>query len=79
MSLKNKLYNIQCELDKIPSRSSTFETCVKKRLSRSVDIHSQYVKRICGYLNSRNSIKVLRQVKEFNKKKSKRLNNDKTN
>ena len=72
MSLKNKLYNIQVELNKIPARDVTLEMCVKKRLERSIDVHSQHVKRICDYLKVRDSLKVLRQVKEFNKKKAKR-------
>lgn len=77
MSLKNKLYNIKEELENIPSRSKTFEMCVKKRLESSIDAHSQYMKRICEYLKIRDSAKVLRTIKEFNKKKGKRASNDK--
>ena len=79
MSLKNKLYNIQVELNKIPARNVTLEKCIQRRLERSVDAHSQYVVRICEYLKIRDSAKVLRQIKEFNKKKAKRSSNGKSN
>ena len=77
MSLKNKLYNIKEELENIPTRSKTFEKCIRKRLESSIDAHSQYMKRICDYLRVRDSAKVLRTIKEFNKKKGKKASNGK--
>jgi len=79
MTLKNKLYNIESELKNIPSREITFESCIKTRLSQSIDVHSQHVKRICDYLKYRDSVKVLRTIKEYNKKKSKRKSDGKIN
>lgn len=77
MNLKNNLYNIRSELESIPSREITFENCVKEKLSKSIDIHSQYIKRICDYLKVRDSMKVLKYTKEFNKKRGRKTNNDK--
>ena len=79
MTLRNKLYNIKSELSNIQPRETTFVSCVKTRLSQSIDIHSQHVKRICDYLKYRDSVKVLRTIKEYNKKKSKRSSNAKIN
>lgn len=76
--MNNILYNIRSELKKIPSRKETLERCVKERLDSSVLQHQYSVKRVCDYINSRDSIKVLRQVKVHEKKK-RRLKDDKTN
>lgn len=67
--MKNKLYNIKSELENIPSREKTFESCIRNRLSRAVDAHSHYVKRICDYLSVRSSIKVLKYANKMSKKK----------
>lgn len=65
------LYNIRSELEKIPDRATTFENCVRARLSNSVAQHTHHIDKICKYLSVRDSLKVLRQVKEYNRKKIK--------
>lgn len=77
--MNKELYNIRCELEKIPDRATTFENCVRKALSESVAQHSHYIDRICDYLKVRDSMKVLRQVKIHNTRKARKQKDDKTN
>lgn len=86
MKKMNKLYNIRDDLNSLSdwynstnrakSRSKVLERCVRERLDRSIEQHSQHIDKICDYLKWRSEAKVLHQLSIYNKKKTKK--HDKT-
>lgn len=47
----------------LPSRSETISACIKGKLDASYNAYCENVKRICYYLKSRSTIKVLKTIK----------------
>ena len=75
MTLKDKLYNIMCELDSIESANVVMQRCIDTKLENSYEQYRSTVKNIYDYVLSRSALKVIKALTRINKSKEKKNGN----
>lgn len=68
---KQNLISIKKEICNMKSRNDCLEKCINERLNNSINNYKMEIDRICDYLLSRNSFKVLRNLSKYMNEKEK--------